>query len=85
MTISELNKIIPSNYKEACMRVARPDEDHLTFSLIITEVLILHNQNEYFSNAWKENHFNTLDNHAYRVAKELNLTIKLPQGIEWED
>jgi putative GTP pyrophosphokinase len=84
-TISELNKMIPNKYKEACKRVARTEEDRLTFSLLIREVLILHNQKEYFDKSWKESHFNTLDNHAYRVSKELNMAIKLPSGLEWED
>ena len=84
-TISQLNKIVHSNYKEVCKRVARPKEDHLTFSLIIGEILILHNPNEYFNKAWKGSHYDTLDNHAYRVSKELEIPIKLPEGLEWED
>jgi putative GTP pyrophosphokinase len=84
-TISELNQMIPSRYKEACKSVARPEEDRLTFSLIIIEVLILHNPKEYFDNVWKGSHYDTLDNHTYRVSKELNISIKLPQGVEWED
>jgi hypothetical protein len=84
-TILELNKMILINYKEACRRVARPEEDRLTFSLIIIEVLILHNPKEYFDNAWKGSHYDTLDNHTYRVSKELNISIKLPEGVEWED
>jgi putative GTP pyrophosphokinase len=85
LTISELNEIIPSKYKEACKSVARPEEDRLTLSLITREVLILHNQNEYFSKAWNRTHFDTLDNHTYRVSKKMNITIKLPKGLEWED
>jgi hypothetical protein len=77
--------MIPRNYKGVCTKVARPEEDRLTFSLIIREILILHNPNEYFSNAWKESHYDTLDNHTYRVSRELNVPFSLPEGLEWED
>lgn len=84
-TISELNEIIPSNYKEVCKKVARPEEDRFSFSLIIREIMILHNPKEYFNNAWKKSHYDTLDNHAYRVSKGLNTPFRLPEGLEWED
>jgi hypothetical protein len=40
---------------------------------------------DYFNKAWRVDHFNTLDNHAYRVLRELNISIRLPEGLEWED
>ena len=83
-TIADFKKIMPPNLKQAYRKVSKPD-DRLTFSLIIREILIMHNPNEYFYKAWKESHFDILDNHTYRVSKELNITVQLPSGLEWED
>jgi hypothetical protein len=82
-TISDLKKIIPSNLKQIYRKVSRPD-DYLTFSLIIREILMMSNPSGYFNKAWKKGHFDTLDNHAYRVFKELNVRVELPAGLEWE-
>lgn len=84
LKISDLNNIIPKNLKEIYDRVALPRFDYLTFTLIITEILIAHNSKYYFENVWKWRDFDTLDNHSYRVFKELGLNIRLPPGLEWE-
>jgi hypothetical protein len=67
-TICDFNKIIPRNLKQTYRKTSRLD-DHLTFSLIIREILIMYNVRDYFNKAWKKTHFETLDNHAYRVFK----------------
>lgn len=82
--ILDLKKITPSNLKQIYRKASRRD-DYLTFSLIIREILIMSNPNDYFNKAWKETHFNTLDNHANSVFKKLNVSVRLPAGLEWED
>ena len=82
--ILDLRKIMPSNLKQVYKKVTRPD-DFLSFSLILTQIMIISYPIDYFKNAWKESHYNTLDNHTYRVLKELNIIVRLPAGLEWED
>lgn len=83
-TITDFKKIIPPNLKQIYRKVSRPD-DGLTFSLIVREILIMHNPNKYFDKAWVSRHFDTLDNHAYRVFREANVDVRLPAGLQWED
>lgn len=82
--ISDLDNIIPNNLKEIYNKVTLPRSDYLTFTLIITEILIAHNSKYYFENIWKPGDYDTLDNHSYQVFKELGLDIRLPPGLEWE-
>jgi ppGpp synthetase/RelA/SpoT-type nucleotidyltranferase len=83
-TISDFKKIMPPNIKRTYRKVSRP-EDLLTYTLIVREILIMSNPNQYFEEVWKQEHFAALDNHAYRVFKELKVNVNLPTGMEWED
>jgi putative GTP pyrophosphokinase len=83
-TISDLNNIIPKNFNEILNKVTSPKYDYLTFTLIITEILIAHNSKYYFENIWKRSDYDTLDNHSYKVFEELGLKITLPPGLEYD-
>lgn len=83
-TISDFKRIIPANLKQTYRKVAST-EDRLTYSLIVREILIMSNPNQYFDKVWKQEHFDALDNHAYRVFTEANVSVRLPAGLEWED
>jgi putative GTP pyrophosphokinase len=83
-TILDFKMIMPTSFKQTYRRIARP-EDRLTYSLIVREILIMSNPNQYFDKVWKQEHFDALDNHAYRLFKELNVSVNLPKGLEWED
>jgi hypothetical protein len=86
-TLSDLNNIIPKNLKEIYMKETEPEYDFLSFSLIITEILIAQNSKFYFENVLKPGEsdtIETLDYHCYKVFNKLELDIKLPTGLEWD-
>jgi len=81
-TIGEFDKIIPKNFKRKCKSVSRPS-DHVTFSIIIREVLMIHFKNKYLEDAWKR-HYNTLDYHIYKVLEKFGVKLTLPSGLEFD-
>ena len=83
-TISDLRRIIPRNLKQVYRQISKED-DHLTYSLIVREIMIFYDAKDYFNKAWKKSRFNTLDNHCYRTLREFNKNVTLPNGLEWEN
>lgn len=82
--IKTISDLIPRNIKQVYKKISRAD-DHLTYSLIVREIMIFYNAKDYFNKAWKKSRVNTLDNHCYRTLREFNMNVNLPNGLEWED
>jgi hypothetical protein len=83
-SISQFIKIIPRYFKQKYKKVSQPD-DHLTFSGLVTEILIMYDPEEYFNKAWRKSHWDILANHSHRVFEEFGVDVKRPRGIEIQD
>jgi hypothetical protein len=81
-TLEDLEKIIPTNFKERYLNAKIPVPKYGIFATgLIVWFLIIHNQKKYFELAYKPS-YGIFDSHDYRVFEEFGVNLsELPEGI----
>lgn len=75
-TISQLDNIIPKDFKKRYVKISKRT-DQVTYSSILRDILIIRYGKQYSEKAYKPSHYNTFASHARRVHKEF--------GVKFED
>jgi putative GTP pyrophosphokinase len=81
--ISQLNQMIPHDFKKKYIKVSKP-KDTVTHTAILRDILIIYDTKRYTKDAYRPQHYETLDYHAHKVYKEFQVNFDhLPAGVEF--
>jgi ppGpp synthetase/RelA/SpoT-type nucleotidyltranferase len=83
--ISQLDNIIPKDFKQRYMKISKRT-DLGTYTSIIRDILVIRYRKQYSEKAYRPDYYNTYDRHAYRVHKEFGVDFEdLPEGVQYDD
>jgi hypothetical protein len=82
-TLEGFDNIIPKDFKERYMKIAKPRRG-TTLTRLVRDILNVHNSEDYFNRAW-QNRYYEFDSHDYLVFKEFGInTEQFPKQIEFD-
>lgn len=81
--ISQLNQMIPHDFKKRYIKVSKP-KDTVTHTAILRDILIIYDTKRYTKEAYRPQHYETFDYHSHKVYKEFQVNFDdLPVGVRF--